>query len=170
MSTPFLPRGQQQLDAQLVLEVVLVEQRATEQPEVALRPMRPAGARGRPNTFCWKMAPGCGCSRTLEQFVSALGALQVVEQPAQRRVEIDHGLAGHDCEPEIDRQHKRRSGLSISAMKSSRPVITPLRWPPLDGVVESGVQAASVEPLLLVGRMPRCVWGWRNSSGIVSGP
>ena len=49
--------------------------------------------------------------------------------------------------------------------------MTPLRGPPSSMALWScGFRPPPLSSCFLSGDMPRWAWGWRNSSGIVSGP
>jgi hypothetical protein len=91
--------------AQLVLDVVVVEQRAAQHVEVALG--APLEAAGRAVEDVLLVGGGVEPDPLgqLEQLVTALGRLEVVEDGGQRGLAGEAVLLDHDRQAEVDRQH-----------------------------------------------------------------
>ena len=102
-----LEAEQEVVDAGLVLEVVVVEERPLQQVEVARRPLPELALAGVEHVVLEDQSLDPGLLGQLEERVPALDPLELVEHPGQLGLALQPLLRDHDGQPEVDRAAPR---------------------------------------------------------------
>ncbi len=137
------------LEADLVLEVVLVEQRRLHRVEVAaLRALELLVALEE-DVVLEHHRPEADLLRDLEQLPAPVGALEAVEHGRQLGLPGEPLLLDHDREPEVDRQdHDAQRAVVLGDEVVERGHHAVARPALLERVAHRGVEPAALEQLL----------------------